>query len=46
MYEICVLSVHVEKVFEHAEDKSWYGENLGEGFETELTRQGYKEGNC
>ena len=40
MNEICVLSIHVEKVFKHTEDKAWDGEHLGKGLETELMGKG------
>lgn len=44
--EISILSIHVEDVLEHAENKAWYGENLEEGTETELARKGDEERNC
>ena len=44
--EVCILSVHVEKVFKHTEDKAWDGEDLGKGMETELRGEGNEERNC
>ena len=46
MNEICVFSVHVQQVFEHAEDKPWDGEYLGKGPETKLAGEGNKERDC
>ena len=41
--EISIFAVDVEEVLKHAEDKSWDGENLGEGTETELAGESYEE---
>ena len=38
MDEIGILAIEVEEVLEHAKNQSWNGENLGKGFETELSR--------
>ena len=43
MDEVCILAIHVEDVFEHTKDKSWDGENLGKGLETELAGEGNEQ---
>ena len=41
--EISVFSVYVQQVFEHAEDESTDGEDLGKGPKAELAGEGNKE---
>ena len=41
--EICIFAVDMEKVLEHAEDKTGNSKNLGKGTKTELTGDGYEE---
>ena len=43
MNEVCILSIDMEKVLEHAEDKAGNSKNLGKGTKTELTGDGYEE---
>ena len=45
VYEIGVLPIHVKKVLEHAEYKTWDGKDFGKGTETKLMGEGYKKGN-
>ena len=43
MNKVRIITIDMEKVLEHAEDKAWNSQNLGKGTETELTGDGYEE---